>query len=113
MLMDSRELRVLAAKINRERGPTRTERVPNERDRLMPELLADRTVPVSTAALMHREGVAAIAELDPKRLRRTLSHMEERDRVYSFLQLRTTLERASRIHSSNGWFLVYPFGYTS
>jgi len=44
------------------------------RDRLVPELFADRAVPVSTATLVLGEGVAAIAELDPKRLRRKLSH---------------------------------------
>ena len=45
-----------------------------EVDRLVPELFADRAVPVSTAVLVLREGVTAIAELDPKCLRRKLSH---------------------------------------
>jgi hypothetical protein len=58
-----------------EMGPTRTGWVPSERDLLAPELLVDCAVPVSTAALVHREGVAAIAELDPKRLRGTLTHV--------------------------------------
>jgi hypothetical protein len=58
-----------------ERGPTRTGWVPSEGDLLAPELLADCGVPVSTAALVHREGVAGIAELDPKRLRGTLTHV--------------------------------------
>jgi hypothetical protein len=40
----------------------------------VPELFADRAVPVSIAALVLREGVAAIAELDPNRLRRELGH---------------------------------------
>ncbi|HXZ98506.1 MAG TPA: hypothetical protein VED24_03985 [Candidatus Acidoferrum sp.] len=40
----------------------------------MPELFTDRAVPVPATVLVLREGVAAIAELDPKCLRRKLSH---------------------------------------
>jgi hypothetical protein len=59
-----------------EKGDPREPRgaLSTERGRLVPELFTDRAVPVSTAALVLREGVAAIAELDPNRLRRKLGH---------------------------------------
>jgi hypothetical protein len=42
----------------------------------VPELFADRAVPLATAALVLGKGVAAITELDPNRLRRKLSHAD-------------------------------------